>query len=432
MPTRIRLRCLTACLVGISCLVAAAAARAENWPQFRGEGGSATAADARLPLRWSETENMVWKTPLPGRGSSSPVVWGDRVFLTAFTGYGTGADDLDDASRLRLHVICLDRGDGRVIWDQSMPASEHTQQATPRIQDHGYATGTPATDGQAVYAFFGVSGVVAYDFSGQRLWHREVGTGTAGFGSASSPVVFENLVLVNASIENQTLLALDKRTGETVWSVPEMIRTWTTPCVAQAADGTWELVLNQEQTVFGLNPRTGETLWKCAGIPDYVVPVPVAHEGIVYCLGGRQNRSLAIRLGGRGDVTETHKLWDTNIGANVTSPVLFEGHLYWASDKGIANCLKADTGEEVYRQRLDTRERIYASIVRAGDRLLLTTRENGIIVLAAKPQYEELAVNKIETDQGFVNASPVVVGHRLLLRTDSHLYCIGQPPAASQ
>lgn len=425
------LRILLACWLSGSVLVAATA-RADNWPQFRGSGGNATSDTARIPLHWSATENIVWKSALPGRGSSSPVVWGDRIFLTAYTGFGTDDDDGEDKSKLRLHVLCLSGRDGRIIWNQSIAASEHTQGFTRRIQDHGYATSTPATDGEAVYAFFGVSGVVAFDWDGNLMWRADVGTKTAGFGSASSPIVFENLVLVNASIESGRLLAFDKKTGKQVWSVSEINRAWTTPCVAQAADGSHELVLNQKEAVYGLDPRTGEKLWTCVGIQDYVVPVPIAHDGIVYCLGGRQNRCLAVRLGGRGDVTETHKLWETNIGANVTSPVYYDGHLYWASDKAIANCLDAKTGEPVYRERLKTRARIYASIVRAGDHLLITTRDQGVVVVDAKPEYRELAVNTIETDENMVNASPAIDGDQLLLRTDAFLYRIGESKAASE
>jgi len=145
---------------------------------------------------------------------------------------------------------------------------------------------------------------------------------------------------------------------------------------------------------------------------------------VVYCLGGRQNRCIAVKLGGRGDVTDSHKLWEVNIGANVTSPIYYDGHLYWASDKAIANCLDAKTGEAVYRKRLNTRARIYASIVRVGERLYVTTRDQGVVVLDAKPEYRELAVNTIETDSNLMNASPAISGNQLLLRTDSYLYCI--------
>ena len=401
----------------------------DNWPQFRGPSGNATSSSMSAPIQWSETKNIAWKTKLPGRGASSPVVWEDRVFLTAFTGYGMSDDEPGDKANLRLHVICIERHTGKLLWDQSNTASKDTQNLSNRIADHGYATSTPATDGKAVYAFFGVSGVVAYDFEGKLLWQANVGTKTAGFGSASSPVVFENLLLVNASIESGTVFAFDKQTGKEVWKIEGIDKAWTSPCIAKVPGSEAEMVINQKETIYGFNPRTGAKLWSCDGIHDYVVPVPVSHNGIVYCLGGRSNRCIAVRLGGRGDVTESHKLWEVSTGANVTSPIYYEGHIYWASDKAVANCLKAETGEKVYQQRLPTRARIYASIVRAGDRLYVTTRDQGVVVLAAEPEYRELAQNVIASDEGLANASPAVSNNQLLLRTDSYLYCIGQQAA---
>lgn len=399
---------------------------AGDWPQFRGPGGNGTAPHANPPTTWSDTHNIAWKTELPGRGASSPIVCGDRIFLTAYTGFGIDPESPGDKADLKLHVLCFERDSGRPLWDRSIEASPNTQNFGQRVADHGYATATPATDGEAVYASFGVSGVVAYDLEGNQMWRAPIGDRTAGFGSAASPIVHGEVVYVNASIESGTLFAFDRKTGNVVWKADSIVKSWTTPCIAEAPNGTWELILNQQNEIFGFDPDTGKKLWWCAGVEDYIVPVPVTHEGIAYCLGGRSNRAIAVRLGGRGDVTESHRLWESTIGANVTSPVYYQGHLYWASDKAIENCLKASDGSEVYRQRLPTRSRIYSSIIRAGDRLYVTTRDQGVVVLAAKPQYEELAVNVIASDETLVNASPAVSGHQLFLRTDSFLYCISE------
>ena len=398
---------------------------ANDWPQFRGPQGNATIDSADTPTQWSDTQNLVWKSKLPGRGASSPVVWGDRIFLTSFTGYGDSLKEPGDKSKLKLHTLCLDRRSGDLLWDRSITASDKTQDWSNRVADHGYATGTPATDGEAVYAYFGVSGVVAYDFEGKLLWQAPTGDQTAGFGSASSPVVYEQLVLINASIECSTLFAFDKKSGKEVWKVEGINKAWTSPCVADVPGGKPELILNHKDEILGLDPVTGEKLWWCAGIEDYIVPVPVFHDGIAYCLGGRSNRAIAVKLGGRGDVTKTHKLWETNIGANVTSPVYYKGHIYWSSDKAVQCCLKASDGSEVYRERLPTRARLYASVVRAGDKLYATTRDLGILVLAAKPEYEELAINVLDSGEDQFNASPAISGDDLLIRTDSFLYCIG-------
>ena len=403
-----------------------------DWPQFRGPDGNGTAAEASTPVKWSDSENIVWKTPLSGRGASSPIVWGNRIFLTAYTGYGEDIDDLEtpgNKSDLRLHVLGFERSTGKLLWDNEIPASEDTQDYSKRIADHGYATGTPATDGRAVYAYFGVSGLVAFDLHGKLLWRAETGSKTAGFGSASSPVVYGDLVLINASIESGTMFAFDRKTGKEVWKTEPINRAWTSPCLVTAPDGSTELVLNHLDEVVGYDPQTGKKLWWCTAIDDYIVPVPITHDGIVYCLGGRSNRSLAIKPGGRGDVTETHKLWQKSIGANVTSPVYYDGHLYWASDKGVQCCLRASDGEEVYRERLPTSARIYASIIRAGKHFYVTTRDAGIVVLEAGPEYKEVATNVIASDETLVNASPAVSGDQLLLRTDRFLYCVGETSA---
>jgi outer membrane protein assembly factor BamB len=413
-------------LIITSLLCICSISHANDWPQFRGASGNATAPNSNPPTTWSDTENIVWKTELPGRGASSPVVFGNHIFLTAYTGFGVDTEEPGNKENLRLHVLCFERDSGKLLWNQSIKASSATQNFGQRVADHGYATATPATDGKAVYASFGVSGVVAYDMDGNLMWQAAIGEGTAGFGSASSPVVYREMVYVNASIESDTLFAFDKQTGKEVWQAGSIMKSWSSPCIAEVPGGPPELIMNQKNEIFAFDPITGQKLWWCAGVEDYIVPVPVFHDGIVYCLGGRSNRAIAVKLGGRGDVTKTHKLWQSTIGANVTSPVYHDGHLYWASDKAIENCLRASDGEEVYQQRLPTRSRIYSSIVRAGNKLYVTTRDQGIVVLAAKPEYEELAVNVIESDETLVNASPAVSGNQLLLRTDAFLYCIGE------
>ena len=424
--TREALHSAIVCLL----LLTVSQTHADDWPQFRGPQGNGTADTANPPIRWSDSENILWKTKLPGRGASSPIVLGDRIFVTAFSGFGMSVEDPGDKNDLRLHVLCFDRSNGELVWDRSIAASPQSQSFSKRVADHGYATSTPATDGEAVYAYFGVSGLVAFDYEGNQLWHVETGTKTAGFGSASSPVVFEDLVIVNASIESETMFAFDRKTGDEVWTAGPITKAWTSPCLVSVPKGSAELILNQKNQILGFDPRTGEKLWWCDGIEDYVVPVPIVHDGIVYCLGGRSNRAIAVKPGGRGNVTDSHKLWEVPIGANVTSPVFHDGYLHWASDKAVQCCLDARDGAEVFRKRLPTRARIYASIIRAGDQFYVTTRDKGVVVLKAGPEYKELAVNVIESDNNVLNASPAVSGNNLLLRTDAYLYCIGHLPNA--
>ena len=400
--------------------------QAADWSQFRGPSGNGVSKTTGLPTEWSSEKNIVWKAKLPGPGSSSPVLFGNQVFVTSYTGYGLTEEDNGNPSDLRLHVISVNRDSGEIMWDESVSPLNEVQKITKRIVDHGYASGTPACDETGVYAFFGTSGVVAYDLKGKLKWQANVGDGTAGFGSASSPILYKDLVIVNASIESSTVYALNKNNGEVAWKAEEIVRAWTTPSIVDVPGGKQELVVNQKNQIFGFDPDTGKKLWTCEGIQDYVVPVVVQNEGILYCLGGRSNRSIAVRPGGKGDVTKTHKLWEVNVGANVTSPVYYDGHLYWASDRGIAFCLNAKDGEVVYKNRLPTGARLYASIVLADGKLYVTTRDSGVIVLKAGPEYVELARNEIKSDEDLFNASPAVSEGSIYLRTNGYLYRIAE------
>ncbi len=394
----------------------------ESWSRFRGENASGASLSAKIPSTWSDTENVAWKTALPGHGSSSPVVRGGYVYLTAYSGYGLDFQKPGNIADLRLHTLCLDLETGKIVWDESIEASEHEQEADQRIVEHGYASPTPTVDDQAVYAAFGPSGLVAYDLKGKKLWQRSVGTKTKGFGAASSPILYKDLVIINASIEDQAAYGLNKKTGEVVWRKEDIRETWTTPSLVVLPNGSTELVINQKNWILGLEPETGQELWRCQGIEDYVVPCVVVVGDMLYCSGGRQNRTVAVRAGGRGDVTATHKIWEIVAGANVTSPLYHDGHLYWSHDKSMALCVKASDGQEVFRKRLATSARIYASVVLAGDRLLMTTRDSGVIMLAAEPNFRELGVNRLGSASESFNATPAIVGNSVLIRSDQFLY----------
>jgi hypothetical protein len=291
---------------------------------------------------------------------------------------------------------------------------------------HGFASGTPVTDGEAVYAFFGSSGVVAYDLEGNQLWTADVGDNTHGFGTGASPVLHGDLVIVNASVESGSLVALDRKTGNEVWRLGDVRRAWNTPVLVEVEGAGPELVLNSAGIVIGVDPKSGVKLWSFdSGVSDYICTSVVASKGIVYAVCGRRGTVVAVRAGGRGDVTDSHEVWVSEGSSNVPSPVLHDGHLYWVSDKGIAYCLDASTGEEVYKKRLPDTGRVYASAVAAEGRLYVLTRENGGIVLAAKPEFAELVRNGLG-DASIFNASPAVSNGQLLLRSDKFLYCIGK------
>jgi len=269
---------------------------------------------------------------------------------------------------------------------------------------------------------------LAYTVDGEPLWRTFVGDDTHGWGSAASPVLFENLVIVNASVESQAVVALDKSDGREVWRAEGVGRSWSTPLVVELPGGTRELVVSMEGKVLGLDPATGKELWECAGVRDYVCAGVIAHEGIVYVTGGRKPQSFAIRAGGRGDVTESHLLWEIKKASKVATPVYHEGRLYWIDNKGAAVCVNAETGEVAYQERLDVSgrgDKVYASLVLAGDKLFGVTRQDGTVVLATGPEFKELGRNDLG-DSSIFNATPTPSEDRLLVRSDRFLYSIGK------
>ncbi len=422
-------RCFVRCPV-VLVILAAAFAQGADWTGFRGPGGLGSSDETGLPLTWSSTENIVWKTELPGPGTSSPVVLGDRVYVTSYSGYALDASDPGDMSALMRHVVCVERGSGKILWSKefkpSLPESEYSG---GNNSWHGYSSATPTTDGERLYVFFGKSGVYCLDLDGNEIWRASVGTRATGWGSATSPVLYKDFVIVNASVESGAIVALDKMTGKEAWRADGIRGSWNTPVLVDVPGGETELVVCVPMTVLGLDPATGERLWRSEGIPDsgYICPSVVAHEGIVYAIGGRTNTALAVRAGGRGDVTSTHELWRTNKGSNVCSPVYHDGYLYWVHDRsGIANCLNAATGDTVYQERLTPRPGVvYASAILADGKLYAVSQHEGTFVLAAKPEFELLAHNTLADDDSRTNASPAVSHGQLLLRTDRNLYCIG-------
>ncbi len=401
-----------------------------DWRRFRGPAGMGVSDATGLPFEWSQDHGLAWKTALPGAGASSPITFGDRIYLTAYTGYLVPGEPGGSLDQLRRHLIAISLDDGRILWDRAVPAKLPEEES---IRDHGFAASTVAVDEQRVYAFFGKSGVFAFDHEGNQLWQAGVGSQTSGWGSASSPVLHEDLVFINASVESESLVALDRKTGQERWRAggtrqPEAIReAWNTPLVVTAASGRQEVILASAGTVGAFEPATGHSLWTCrTDIRWYIVPSVVAADGVIYCLGGRSGiASLAVRTGGAGDVTATHRLWTSERGSNVSSPVYRDGHLYWAHESNsFAYCVKAATGELVYQERLPRSGQFYASALLADGRLYYVNRDGKTFVLAAKPQFELLAVNDL-SDRSVFNASPAVAGNRLLLRSDKYLYCIG-------
>ncbi|MEM7235312.1 MAG: PQQ-binding-like beta-propeller repeat protein, partial [Planctomycetota bacterium] len=243
--------CLVTLVLGASTL-----ASASEWPQFRGPGGQGASDAKNLPTKWSSDENVAWKLALPGPGASSPIVLKDRLYLTCYSGYTTYPKNSGDLEKLTLHVTCIDKS-GKLIWDTKMPSA---QPESDRVRDHGYAAPTPATDGKHLYVFFGRSGVFKFSLDGKKIWQSSVGTGTHGWGCGTSPLLHENLVIVNASVESGSLVALSKETGKEVWRNGGMKRSWNTPHLVRLESGRTEVVVSVKDKILAYDPTSGKEL----------------------------------------------------------------------------------------------------------------------------------------------------------------------------
>ncbi len=429
-----RLLCCCSCL---SFVAFASAISAIEWPQFRGPQGAGKAVDETAPLKWSDDENLKWKTELPGPGSSSPIIVGDRMFVTCYSGYGTGGGgSIDD---LKRHLICIDRHDGKVQWDKTVDAEKPEDSYRGFINEHGYASNTPVCDGERVFAFFGKSGVVAFDMEGKQLWKVGVGKESSNrrWGSAASLILYKDTVIVNAAEESRTIRALDAATGKEKWKAEggSLELCFSTPALVKLKDDTEELVIPVPGEVWGLNPDTGKLKWHCdTNLTGNISPSIVSDgEGVVYVFGGYQGKgSMAIRAGGDGDVTDTQVVWSSRITSYVPSPLVHGEHLWCVDDRGIVTCMKLKDGEEVYRRRVEgagggfISRPFYASVVMVGDRLYIPSRNNGTYVIAAKTEFEQLGLNKFASDKSDFNATPAVADGNLFLRSNKFVYCVGE------
>ena len=379
-----------------------------QWPRWRGPWGDGTSRESGLPARWSETRGIAWKTAIPGGGNSSPVIWDDRIFLT--TAFDEGR---------RRSLVCVRRSDGELLYVRDAPFVEPEGRV---IAKNGYASATPVVDGERVIAFFGNTGLVAFDFDGEVLWHRPLGPFDAMHGTGASPVLCGDLAILmqEQSGKDSIGIAVDKRTGETRWeSTRAPALGWSTPLVVRV-DGRLELIYGAKHTVAGLDPLTGAELWRVSGPTNEVVPTPIAGHGFVYSCSGRNGPTLAIRPGGRGDVSASHIGWRVvRGGPHVPSPVLSADLLWFANDSGIVTCLDAQSGETIYQHRLNGR---FSASPLAGDGKVYFTSERGEThVVRAGREFEIIAVNSIEET---TLASLASLDGRLYLRSESTLWAI--------
>lgn len=413
----------------LAAALATSAIRGADWPAFRGPTGDGVVpADENPPVEWSESKNLVWRTELPGPGSSSPIVVGDRVFLSCYSGYGLDKKNPGDISKLRRHALCLDRETGEILWQAEIPqASAEEPYQGEYITTHGYASGTPVSDGKGVYFNFAHAGVHAFTLDGRKIWEKNLGAKPHPWGSGSSALIHGELLFVNAALESDTLHALDRRTGHEIWSVKGFPNSWGTPTLAKVGDRE-ELIVNASGKLRAFDPAMGNELWFCQSIrAAELCPSVLVQDGVCYVIGHPGGEAMAVKAGGDGDVTESAVLWRIKKGSNVGSPVWHDGHLYFVNDsRGMALCIDAKDGRVVYEEKISpARDRWYASPILSQGRLYYVGRTSGTVGLAAKPEFEVLATNVISDDRSVSNASPAVADDRIFLRSDRFAYCFG-------
>ena len=398
---------------GLVQMVATEGAGARFWPRWRGPSGQGLVAGTGYVDTWSATQNVLWKTPVPGRGNSSPIVWGDRIFLTTARDGGQ-----------RLSLLAFRRADGSQLWERLAPAGR----ADSAHQKNGYASATAATDGERIYVSFGSRGLLAYDLSGALVWRRDIGRMDAYHGTAGSPLLYKDrLILYQDRYTDSFIAAFDARTGRQLWRTARDASVgWGSP-VAVRVGGHDEIVVNGQQRVHAYDPMTGTALWSCRGTTYEVIPTPVVGHGMVFCSSGRAGPTMAIRPGGRGDVTTSRVAWTSPRGSPfVPSPVLVDDHLYMVNDMAsIVTCLDAKSGRSVWQGRLGVarREGFSASPVAVDGKIFFTNDDGETFVLRAGPQFELLRTNDIGEP---VLASPALVEGRWYFRTDRNLIAIGR------
>lgn len=402
--------------VGAVVFLTLAATGADEWPAWRGPRGDGTSGETAVPLRWSATENVLWKTPIPGKGHSSPVVWGDRVFVTTCL----------EAQKERK-LLCLDARNGKILWARVVL----TAPLERKNKLNSYASSTPATDGRRVWVSFldfPAVWVICYDVDGKELWRRSPGELYAVHGFCSSLIPYNDWIILNGDQDapegkRAYIVALDKTTGAEKWRIdrPNRVRSYVPPFITQAA-GRAQMVLSGSQCVASYDPDTGRRLWIVDGPTDQFVASMIFTDGVFCITGGFPTlHILGIRPDGEGNVTNTHVLWhETKDPSYVPSPIADEKHFYVVSDKGVAQCLEARTGRRMWLEQLGRHHS--ASPVSAGGNLYFPDDDGITWVLKAGPEFKVVAKNPLGEP---CFASPAVSGGRIFIRAQQNLYGIG-------
>ena len=424
------------------CTSLTAAAAVENWPQWRGPGGQGVSADADVPTEWAPDKNVLWKAELPGTGMSSPIVWGDRIYLTAVLEgdvvpgqravkhrQGQEVDWIhpDSVAADKKHtfkVVALDAKSGKILWDRT--AYDGTV-FDARHRRSSFAGPTPVTDGSMVYAYFGPEGLYAYDAAGTLAWKVVTPFATLGLGTGTSPVLFENLVIIQRDEDNgdhSALVAYDKKTGKEVWNTKRTVEiSWSTPVLVQGG-GRTELVTNGNELIIAYDPATGKELWRTTGVQSNAIHTPLVGHGLVILTAGYPAKKvIALRP---GPVPDGQRVaWEYSRGTGyVISNIVYGDYLYLFTDNGIVTCLDPKTGAVKYEGgRIPVPARFMGSPVAFAGLVAMTSEAGDTFMLKAGPTHEIVGKNSIDEA---VYSSPAIANGRIYIRTDKHLFAIGK------
>ena len=405
-----------------------AISRADEWPAWRGPSGQGYSIEKNIPATWSETENVKWKVTLENQGNSTPVIWGDKIFLTQANKGGT-----------QRSLLCLARSDGKLLWQQNIEYTEKER----NWNESWYCNASPVLDGERAVVSFGSAGMYCYDFSGKELWKRtDLGTWEHAFGNGASPILYGDLAILwcgpNETKGRNFLIAVNKKTGETVWEQDQSYGSWATPLIV-TVNGQDQLLLPYSKDVksapddktgylYGLDPKTGKELWKCQGLNSYCYTSPLYHDGMAVYMAGYGGSALAVKLGGTGDIT-ADRLWlHPKNTQRVGSGVVLAGHVYMVDESGVPHCYELKSGEDTWKvtKRPGSGAQTWGSMVHADGRVYLLMRSGETLVFAAKPEYELLGVNKLANGES-TNSSLAISNGQIFIRTFKHLWCIEGP-----
>ena len=447
MKTRISVAVLAAAAI----LFANSMAEAQDdWPRFRGVHGNGIGESA--PTEWSPDKNICWKTPLPGAGCSSPIVVAGKVFLTCYSGYGESRDNVGKKEDLKREVVCIDQKSGKELWSKTIPGTDNEIDFSGiGVTAHGYASHTPVSDGESLFVFLGKAGVIAYDLDGKELWQKNVGDGSdsRNWGSASSPIVHGDLVVVPALAESRSVYGLDKKTGEQKWVCKSdaMDNTWSTPVVVDVDDSRSDIVIGVPDELWAINPESGKLKWVASGVGGESTGFytsPVESDGVIYAsVGGRSGgATVAVREGGVKDVTDSHVEWNgSKTQSSFASPVVYNGHLFAVGRGGIMQVVDIKSGEQVTKSRMESTDESkpanggsggrfgsadYGSPVIAGDKLYFTKGNGETFVFTADAECKQIAANKLTDDSEIFSGTPAISNGHMYIRSNKFLYCIGE------